>query len=154
MSKTIKTYRGLIGSLEPHQVFVFGSNPEGRHGAGTARIAMDHYGAKWGVGRGLHGQTYGLVTKNLKPFFYEAELEIEYEKAGMRSVSLRQIQDNIKDLYQFAIENPEMEFFVAYTPYGKLLNGYTIEEMAEVFSSIDIPENMVFNEDFAKLLEI
>ena len=51
----MKTYKGLIGSLEEHQVFVFGSNPEGRHGAGTAKIVLDHYGAKYGVGRGLHG---------------------------------------------------------------------------------------------------
>ena len=36
----IKTYEGYVTSLEEHQVFCYGSNPEGRHGAGTARIAL------------------------------------------------------------------------------------------------------------------
>jgi len=115
---------------------------------------MDHLGAKWGVGRGLMGQTYGLITKNLRPFFYEKETGLEYVKAGNRSVSPERIKENIIELYQFAIDNPEMEFFVAYTPYGKLLNGYTINEMAEMFCVKAIPNNIIFNEDFVKLLEI
>jgi hypothetical protein len=147
----MKTYKGYIGQLDSNQVFCFGSNPEGRHGAGTAKIAVDHYGAKWKVGRGLMGQSYGLVTKNLRAFFYEVETGIEYELAGRRSVSIEHIEHNIKELYEFAIENPEMEFFIAYTPYGKLLNGYTIEEMAKMFCCINIPDNIVFNEDFIKL---
>lgn len=148
----MKTYQGYIGALEPHQIFVFGSNPEGRHGAGTAKIANMEYGAKRGVGRGLMGQSYGLVTKNLRPYYYEKETNIEYQKAGKRSVSKTMIQTNILELYMFAQENPEMEFFIAYTPYGKLLNGYTIEEMAVMFSAHPIPDNIIFNEDFAKLL--
>ena len=57
-----------ITQLEPNYVFVFGSNPEGRHGAGAARTALQ-FGAKYGVGRGLQGQTYALVTKNLNTDF-------------------------------------------------------------------------------------
>ena len=147
----MKTYKGLIGSLEPHQIFVFGSNPEGRHGSGTAAIALEQYGVKYGQGRGLMGQSYGLITKNLTPFYYEFGMNLEYEKAGFRSVSATAISENIIDLYEFASENIDMEFFIAYTPYGKLLNGYTIEEMVEMFKIITIPDNIIFNEDFALL---
>ena len=52
----------------------------------TAAFKDDEYGAKWGKGRGLQGQSYGLITKNLKPFYYEAETGLEYPKAGFRSV--------------------------------------------------------------------
>lgn len=149
----LKTYKGLIGLLEPHQILVFGSNPEGRHGAGVAKLALNEYGAKWGVGRGLYGQSYGLITKNLTPFYYEAKTGIEYEKAGFRSVSEDDIVDNIKELYDFALMHPELEFHVAYTATGNNLNGYSPIEMANMFSAFEIPENMVFNEDFADLIQ-
>ena len=149
----MKTYKGLIGVLEPHQILVFGSNPEGRHGAGVARLALDEFGAKWGEGRGLHGQSYGLITKNLTPFYYETEKAIEYDKAGFRSVSPQQIKYNIKELYEFAKENPDLEFHVAYTDKGKNLNGYSSQEMADMFCAYPIPENMVFHEGFATLFD-
>lgn len=147
----MKTYKGFIGPLEPHQIIVFGSNPQGIHGAGAAKIALEHFGAKYGKGRGFYGQSYALVTKNLTPFYYEVETELEYEQAGPRSVSLRQIQDNIMELYAFALNNPDKEFFIAYSDSNNNLNGYTAQEMANVFNSFDIPDNIVFNEDFAKL---
>ena len=63
-----------ITKLEPNYIFVFGSNPEGRHGAGAAKAALK-FGAKYGIGRGLQGQTYALVTKNLKEGFGKIEHE-------------------------------------------------------------------------------
>ena len=38
----MKFYIGNIESLAENEIFVFGSNPEGRHGAGTAKIAKGH----------------------------------------------------------------------------------------------------------------
>lgn len=150
----IKTYSGKIESLKPNQIFVFGSNPEGRHGAGAAKTANDKFGAKYGNGRGLQGKSYALVTKNLKAGFIEKETGIKYEKAGERSVSKDQIVNNIKELYDTAIQNPNKEFLVAYSVDGKKnLNGYTDQEMADMFSSFPIPSNMVFEEGFSKLLK-
>lgn len=48
-----------ITRLEPGQIFVFGSNLDGRHGKGAALTAMRKFGAKYGVAEGLTGQTYG-----------------------------------------------------------------------------------------------
>lgn len=146
----IKTYKGLITKLEPHQVFVFGANPAGIHGAGAAKAAMA-FGAKYGQGRGHMGQTYGLVTKNLTQDYTEECSGITYRIAGERSVSVGQIINNILELYLYATKHPELEFMVGYT-LSPNLNGYTTEEMATMFSFAPIPSNIVFNEDFAKLI--
>ena len=39
-----------IESLEDNEVFVFGSNLEGHHIGGAARIAKERFGAVWGQG--------------------------------------------------------------------------------------------------------
>ena len=44
-------YSGYINELKENEVFVFGSNPGGRHGAGTAKIAKEKFGAEYGIGR-------------------------------------------------------------------------------------------------------
>jgi len=146
----MKTYKGLVKNLEENQVFVFGSNPEGRHGAGAARVAADHYGAIMGIGRGHMGQSYGLVTKNLTPNYTEEPSGITYIKAGERSVSKIQMLVNIIHLYLYARKNPQLEFMIAYTPAPNL-NGYTPFEMAELFLTVPVPTNIVFNEELINL---
>ena len=49
-------------SLNQAEIFVFGSNAAGRHAGGAARYAMDHFGAKFGRGHGLHGRSYAVDT--------------------------------------------------------------------------------------------
>lgn len=69
---TIKSYKGNIVPSED-TIFVFGSNPEGRHGAGAAKTAVDSFGAIYGQGEGLQGNSYALPTKDLrsKPLYSE-----------------------------------------------------------------------------------
>lgn len=53
------------GSLPKNgEIFVFGSNLAGIHGAGAAKVAIDKFGAVWGQGRGLNGQSYAIATKD------------------------------------------------------------------------------------------
>jgi hypothetical protein len=47
-----------IDTLEANEVFVFGSNLQGMHGGGAARVAYSKFGAIWGNGVGLQGQSY------------------------------------------------------------------------------------------------
>lgn len=150
----MRTYSGFIKELPRNGVFVFGSNPEGRHGAGAAKLASQKYGAIYGVGRGLQGRSYGLVTKNLTPNYTEVtdNGEIFYKKAGMKSVSKKRIIENINELYEFAEENPDKLFYIAYTLKGNLLNGYTSQEMANMFNRKYIPENIVFEDKFSELM--
>lgn len=51
-----------IEKLAPDEIFVFGSNLAGHHMGGAARTAMEHFGAKWGVGEGIQGQSYAIPT--------------------------------------------------------------------------------------------
>lgn len=64
----MKTYTGYIEELNPNQIFVFGSNTQGRHGAGTAKLCLNKYGAIYGQASGLQGKSYGLVTTNLTTY--------------------------------------------------------------------------------------
>lgn len=145
----------VITTLASNEIFVFGSNPEGRHGAGAAKAAIK-FGARYGCGRGLYGQTYALVTKNLSPGFKEASTGILYHKEGYRSVSKEMIRENIRELYECARNHPDKDFLITYQyeiyPNGspkKSLNGYDSQEFLEMLViDQDIPENIVFHSSY------
>lgn len=147
-----------IKELKDNQIFVFGSNPSGIHGAGAAKVAVS-FGAKYGIGRGLQGQTYALITKNLKPGFTEKSTGITYEKDGYNSVSPEQISKNIEELYTCATQHTDKLFVVVYKnetwPNGgpkKSLNGYTGEEMFGFFTkNKNIPSNIIMHDSFKPL---
>jgi len=149
-----ETYQGFIKELKDNEIFVFGSNPEGRHGAGTAKLAATKFGAKYGQGRGLQGQSYGLITKNLKKGFFEKERNLLYVNAGMRSIDKNMMIQNIKELYQTAKQMNDKKFLVAYTARGQNLNGYSSQEMANFFkeASSKIPSNVIFEKEFNDLV--
>ncbi len=52
----------FVTSLEPNEIFVFGSNLKGMHGGGAAYIAYRKFGAIMGQGVGLQGQSYAIPT--------------------------------------------------------------------------------------------
>jgi len=141
----MKTYKGLIYTLEPNQVFVFGSNTEGRHGAGSAWFAYHNFGAEYGQAEGLMGQSYGLITTDLR------ELK-------RPSVPMRTVVENIEKLYTFALDNPDLEFMIAYDTKGPFLSGFTLDDLLAMFAlaadeDLGIPQNIVFEEEFSKLLQ-
>lgn len=153
-----------ITKLEPNEIFVMGTNPSGIHGAGAAKAGLK-FGAKMTVGRGLMGSTYGLITKNLegKAGFVEKATGIVYDKEGYRSVSTEQIRANIDEMYDLAKqpEHQNKKFLVSYQyeswPNGspkKSLNGYTSQEMLEMFAKDkEVPPNIVFHESYKPHLE-
>ena len=51
-----------ITKLQPDEIFVFGSNLAGMHGGGAARLAYQRFGAVWGQGDGLQGQSYSITN--------------------------------------------------------------------------------------------
>ena len=62
-----------ITELSKCEVFVFGSNLEGRHAGGAARLAYEKFGAEWGKGVGPQGQCYAIPTmqgpiSTIKPY--------------------------------------------------------------------------------------
>ena len=45
----------MINVLKPNEIFVFGSNIQGMHMGGAARVAYSKFGAEWGEWRRTSG---------------------------------------------------------------------------------------------------
>lgn len=121
----------FIDELEENEVFVFGSNKEGQHIGGAAAFAMDNFGAVWGKGEGLYGQSYALPT--------------------MDDEDPSCIKPYVDRFLQFAKEHSELTFYV--TPVGCGIAGFTPKEVAPYFKdSLDM-DNVILPESFVKILQ-
>lgn len=98
------------------KIFVFGSNLAGRHGKGAALFARTNYGAIYGVGVGLQGNSYAIPTKD----------------GRLRTLPLDVIQIYVNQFIQFASENKHLHFYV--TKVGCGLAGYSEEQIKPMFS--------------------
>jgi len=119
-------------AMKDTDIFVFGSNTEGRHGGGAAKVAMDDYGAIYGQARGLQGRSYAIVTKDLS--------------IGEKSIDLSEIAKEIDQLIEFALDNQDKTFFV--TKIGCGLGGFDIKDIAPLFANKLIPNNMILPLEF------
>lgn len=106
------------------EIFVFGSNLGGYHGAGSALHARQHYGAKMGVGFGPTGQAYAIPTK---------------AKNIIETLPLHIISGYVRDFIDYANDNPDLTFRVV--AIGTGLAGYTHEQIAPLFK--DAPDNCI-----------
>lgn len=146
----------FITELKDNEIFVYGANPEFRNGAGGAKAARKFGAPAYGAGRGIVGQTFGIITKNLKAGYVEEETGIVYEKSGFRSVSPEMISKNIDELYNVALDNPDKNFLITYKAdkdnngrLKKSLNGYDALEIWKMFSEGKvIPENIIFHDSY------
>lgn len=131
------------GNITPNRytIFVFGSNLEGRHGAGAAKIAREQFGAKYGQGEGLQGNAYAIPTKDLRVT----------ANNGYRSISPEAIKESIRRMYCCAKAMPQMRFKIAYRNTDRRsLNGYTGYEMIRMFIDAGpIPDNVWVSEEWA-----
>ena len=164
------SYEGMI-TPDANTIFVFGSNPEGIHGAGAAATAKSKFGAIQGQGEGIQGSAYALPTKDLDKAkntrWYrpgpkeEAEVKEWYKNHSFsevqnhplnaeRTMTPRQIIEGIQKLYEAARQNPDKQFKVSHYPFGKLsLNGYLGEEMLAMFKQAgEVPSNIQFNKEW------
>lgn len=106
-----------IKELKENEIFVFGANRQGRHGLGSALTARNKFGAIYGQSEGLQGQSYGIITK---------ELRKEYQP-----VSLGEIKLGVDTFIQFAKDNKHLTFYVV--ELGCNLAYFTVEEIAPLF---------------------
>jgi hypothetical protein len=107
----------LKPKLAKDTVFVFGSNLAGRHGKGAAKLAMKSYGAMYGHGIGIQGNSYAIPTKD--------------EHLNVLSL------EEIKRFADVFIEYTKQESFYFYlTPIGCGLAGYTPQEIAPLFKGV------------------
>lgn len=118
-----------ISRLNPGEIFVFGSNLAGRHGGGAARVAMNRFGAVWGQGVGIQGQSYAIPTMQGGP---------------------ETIKPYVGQFIEFAKEHPELKFYV--TRIGCGIAGFTDTQIAPLFAQAKSITNIILPETFAKLL--
>ena len=110
------------------EIFVFGSNLAGIHGAGSARYAWKRRGAEYGVGVGRTGAAYAIPTKD----------------EGLRTLPLWKIAEHVKTFLEYAREHPDDAFLIVAIGCG--LAGYTPEEIGPMFKGA--PQNCILPMEF------
>lgn len=119
-----------ITALLANEIFVFGSNLAGMHGGGAARLAYERFGAVWGQGVGLQGQSYAIPTM----------------QGGVKT-----IKPYVDEFYRFAVKHPEYKFLV--TRIGCGIAGFTPEDIAPLFISAIELNNVVLPKDFVEVIQ-
>lgn len=118
-----------ISSLKKNEIFVFGSNLAGQHRGGAARIARERFGAVFGKGVGLQGQSYAIPTM----------------QGGVKTIA-----PYVEGFVKFANNHPNLKFFV--TRIGCGIAGFKDEEIAPLFdAAFDLP-NVVLPKDFWQII--
>ena len=119
-----------ITNLDPDDIFVFGSNLEGMHMGGAARVAYDKFGAVWGQGVGLQGQSYAIPTM----------------QGGVET-----IKPYVDDFIRLAREWDQNTFYV--TRIGCGIAGFTDEDIAPLFDEAYDLYNVRLPKSFAEIIE-
>jgi hypothetical protein len=114
----------MITSLKDNQIFVFGSNLAGKHYGGAARQAFQDFGATWGLGAGLSGQSYAIPTMG-----------------GIDEIKLY-----VRQFLEIAVLLSQFTFLM--TAIGTGIAGYSTEEMKALF--MNVPSNIILPEEWIK----
>ena len=109
-----------ITELGENEIFVFGSNLSGMHGGGAALLAYRKFGAIWGQGVGLQGQSYGIPTM----------------QGGVETIA-----PYVDEFIAFAKAHPELLFYV--TKIGCGIAGFTEEEISPLFAQAHGIDNII-----------
>lgn len=118
----------------PDEIFVFGSNLAGVHGAGAALAALHLYGAEMGKGQGYAGRSYALPTKD----------------HNIRSLNLMQVNEAVCDFVLYVKNHPNEKFFI--TRVGCGLAGNADEDIAPMFHEIAENDNCSFPMEWEQYL--
>lgn len=119
-----------ISSLAENEIFVFGSNLAGYHGGGAARIARENFGAVWGQGVGLQGQSYAIPTM----------------QGGVET-----IKPHVDEFIDFARTHAQYTFLVTRIACG--IAGFRPCEIAPLFANAIDVENVILPEDFVEVIQ-
>ena len=117
-----------VNILADGEIFVFGSNFQGRHMGGAARVAQEEYGAVWGIGEGLQGQSYAITTME----------------------GLENLAPAVQRFTSFAKQHQELKFFV--TAIGCGIAGYRADEIAPFFLNAAYLPNVYLPLSFWKVI--
>lgn len=118
-----------ISQLDKNEIFVFGSNLQGNHAGGAARIAKEKFGAVMGKGVGLQGNSYAIPTM----------------QGGVDT-----IKPYVDDFIEYAKEHRNFHFYV--TKIGCGIAGFAEEEMAPLFMRALLVENISLPRSFFRII--
>lgn len=118
-----------IVNLGRNDIFVFGSNLQGYHGGGAARIALNRFGAVLGQGVGLQGNSYAIPTM----------------QGGVDT-----IVPYVDEFVDFAKTHPDLTFYV--TRIGCGIAGFSMEEIAPLFKKAIGIENIRLPKEFVEII--
>ena len=118
-----------ISQLAANEIFVFGSNLQGHHYGGAARIANEKFGAIFGQGVGLQGQSYAIPTM----------------QGGVEA-----IKPYVDEFIEFAKQHPELIFLV--TRIGCGIAGFKDSEIAPLFRGAIGIENIALPQSFMDVI--
>lgn len=118
-----------IQELKKNEIFVFGSNHEGLHNGGAAKLALDKFGAIYRQGNGLQGKSYAIDSMS-----------------GLKELELR-----IKYFIEFAKNNPDLHFLV--TEIGCGIAGLKIYQVAPFFKPCLMMDNVSLPQRFIDFLK-
>ncbi len=121
---------GMISALKENEIFVFGSNLGGMHGGGAARAAYNRFGAVWGQGVGLQGQSYAIPTM----------------QGGVET-----IKPYVDEFIAFAQAHPELKFLV--TRIGCGIAGFRDEQIAPLFAAAIDQDNIILPREFVDAIQ-
>ena len=122
-----------IETLAAGEIFIFGANLQGFHGAGAARKALE-FGAVVGKGVGFKGRTYAIPTKD----------------ENIRTMSIEAIEPYVKQFIDYASKNQHLTFLVSKIGCG--LANYSPEDIAPLFEDALLYPNIVLPEEFFNIL--
>ena len=129
--------------ITEYEIFVFGSNESGIHGAGAAKFATS-IGAVLGQGFGLNGNTFAIPTKDwtiqqldLQTIKFYVDRFIAFVKMVYQSNKYYSISDGTK---------------IYVTKIGCGLAGYTAEEIAPLFAECIDMENVHLPQEFIDII--
>lgn len=124
-----------ISILGTNEIFVFGSNESGIHGAGAAKYALENFGARWGLGFGRSNQSFAIPTKNW----------------GIKFLSIEYIKFYVDRFIEYTKLKPTFNFYV--TEIGCGLAGWHYEDIAPLFYEARNLTNLYFPECFWEYFE-
>lgn len=118
-----------ITTLQPNEIFVFGSSISGDHAGGAARYAVEHFGATPGTAKGIQGQSYAIPTTN---------------------VALNEIGHEVDEFIRYAMKHKDLKFLVTRIGCGNA--GYNVQEIAHLFTTAYKATNISLPREFWEVI--
>jgi hypothetical protein len=118
-------------------IFVYGANTEGIHGAGAAKEAYEHFGARMGK-TGFNGRSYGVITKELRK--------------NVAQITIHDLAAEIDRLYAFVIQRPAPYAYFVFTEFGTGLANFSHQQVMDIMNRYKWPANIYWTKNWLERL--